>query len=92
MRAWLTGAMTTIVAILGASNLSAQEPPRQGSAVWGYLAGLSTDNRLDILRREARREGGLTIYGAMGIDRFAIVEKTWKEKHPDIKVNFVRQS
>src|SRR5262249_50700386 len=67
-----------------------QEPPRQGPAVWEYLASLPKDKRLDVLAREARREGRFIIYGALGIDRVAYFIKAFNGKYPDVKVDFVR--
>jgi len=48
---------------------TAQTPPREADKVWDYLASVSKDQRLSILEREARREGSVVVYGALGIDR-----------------------
>ncbi len=58
--------------------------------MWQYLAGLPRDQRLAVMEREAKREGGITIYGAVGIDRGQILGKVFNERYPDIKVNYVR--
>jgi iron(III) transport system substrate-binding protein len=55
-----------------------------------FIANLPQDQRLAVLEREAKREGGFTIYGALGIDRAQILNKMFNERYPDIKVNFVR--
>jgi len=67
-------------------------PPTEGPALWSYLASLPRDQRLAVLEREAKREGGFTLYGALGIDRAQMLNKIFNEKYPDIKVNFVRQT
>jgi iron(III) transport system substrate-binding protein len=68
----------------------AQNAPTEGAAVWTYLANLPREQRLAVLEREAKREGGFTIYGALGIDRAQILNKMFNERYPDIKVEFVR--
>ena len=66
------------------------QAPTEGPEVWKYLASLPADQRLGVLEREAKREGGFTIYGALGIDRAQILNKIFNERYPDVKVNFVR--
>ena len=82
----------TLVAIgalfIGTSALG--QAPTEGAAVWQYLASLPADQRLATMEREAKREGGFTIYGALGIDRAQILNKIFNERYPDVKVNFVR--
>jgi iron(III) transport system substrate-binding protein len=68
----------------------AQTPPTEGPAVWTYLASLPKDQRLAVMEREAKREGGFTIYAAIGIDRGQIISRIFNERYPDVKVNFVR--
>ena len=68
----------------------AQPAPTDSAAAMQFIAGLPQDQRLAVLEREARREGGFTIYGALGIDRAQILNKMFNERYPDVKVNFVR--
>ena len=77
------------MAVIAAQALAQNAPP-DGAAVWPFLAGLPKDQRLAALEREAKREGGFTIYGALGIDRAQILNKLFNERYPEVKVNFVR--
>jgi hypothetical protein len=47
----------------------AQEPPKEADKVWEYVNALPKDQRLPLMEREAKREGSLVVYGALGIDR-----------------------
>jgi len=76
--------------VLGLGPAQAQMAPQDGPAVWQFLANLPKDQRLSVLEREAKREGGFTIYGALGIDRAQILNKIFNERYPDVKVDFVR--
>ena len=79
------------IATLAAPSAIAQNPPAaEGPALWTYLAGLPREQRIAVLEREAKREGTLTIYGALGIDRAQILNKIFNERYPEIKVEFVR--
>jgi iron(III) transport system substrate-binding protein len=78
------------LAALFIATLSFAQAPTEGAAVWQYLASLPPDQRLAVMEREAKREGGFTIYGALGIDRAQILNKIFNERYPDVKVNFVR--
>jgi len=69
---------------------AAQTAPPNGPAAMQYLGSLPAEQRLAVLEREAKREGGFTIYGALGIDRAQILDKLFNERYPDVKVNFVR--
>jgi iron(III) transport system substrate-binding protein len=77
-------------AILMVAPALAQVAPAEGPAVWKFLADLPKEQRLAVLEREANREGGFTIYGALGIDRAQILNKIFNERYPGVKVNFVR--
>ena len=77
-------------AILVSAPVLAQVAPADGPAAMQFLASLPQDQRLAVLEREAKREGGFTIYGALGIDRAQILNKMFNERYPDVKVNFVR--
>jgi hypothetical protein len=44
------------------------------------LGSLPPDQRLAVLEREAKREGGFTIYGALGIDRAQILNKLFNDR------------
>jgi len=87
-RLW-TLAMLGAVALI--STLApAQTAPADEAGAMRLLASLPPDQRLAVLEREAKREGGFTIYGALGIDRAQILNKLFNDRYPDIKVNFVR--
>ncbi len=94
----LMQSIRTVLAVLTASVLlaagtlpaAAQEAPRNEAAAWKFLAGLPRDARLPVLEREARREGSLVIYGALGIDRANLFIKSFQDRYPGIKVDFVR--
>ena len=70
--------------LCAATSVIAQGAPPEGPAVWTFLAGLPRDQRLAVLEREAKREGGFTIYGALGIDRAQILDKIFNERYPDV--------
>jgi len=79
------------IMLLATGFATAQNPPAaEGPALWTYLAGLPREQRIAVLEREAKREGTLTIYGALGIDRAQILNKIFNERYPEIKVEFVR--
>ena len=63
----------TLLALVVAASLFgpalAQNAPPGGDAVWPYLAAMQSPQRLDVMIREAKREGQLSIYSAIGIDR-----------------------
>lgn len=67
-----------------------QPAPTDSAAAMKYLATLAPAERIAVMEREAKREGGFTIYGALGIDRAQILNKMFNERYPDVKVNFVR--
>src|ERR1041384_3785523 len=79
-----------LIAALFAVAALAQNAPTEGPPVWTYLASLPPTQRLAVLEREAKREGGFTLYGALGIARAQMLNKIFNERYPDIKVNFVR--
>jgi iron(III) transport system substrate-binding protein len=87
---WLRLCIVAGASFLAVLPAAAQTAPPEGPAVWEYLAGLPREARLATLEREAKREGGFTIYGALGIDRAQILNKLFNERYPDVKVNFVR--
>src|SRR5664279_2669968 len=72
------------------SSANAQPVPQKGDAVWTYLASLKKAERLAVLKTEATREGTLTLYGAIGIDRAQILIGFFNQAYPGIKVEFVR--
>lgn len=76
--------------LLGGGSVFAQDAPQNGPEVWQFLAGLPKGQRLEVMEREAKREGGFTIYGALGIDRAQILTRIFNERYPDVKVDFVR--
>ena len=68
----------------------AQQPLRDTTRVWRSLATLPAAERQGVLEREARREGGLVLYGATGLDRAQFWIGEFNKRYPDIKVDFVR--
>jgi ABC-type Fe3+ transport system substrate-binding protein len=70
----------------------AQTAPRDGAAVWTYLAALPQAERLATLKREAAREGELVIYSAIGLDRASVWLDTFKKENPGIKVEYLRMT
>jgi iron(III) transport system substrate-binding protein len=83
------GAVVAAVALMSVTAANA-DAPKQGPEVWKYLNGLSKAERLAVLEKEANREGGFTVYGAIGIDKFQIFTKLFNNRYPKIKVDFVR--
>jgi iron(III) transport system substrate-binding protein len=84
---WLS---TAGISVGLAAAVSAQDAPTSGAEVFEYLHGLAPAERLEVLEREARREGQLVIYGALGIDVFDQWKAYFAERYPDIPVEFVR--
>ena len=87
---WMRGAAVIVAALSLASVAYAQPAPQEEAAAMQWLARLVPAERLATLEREAKREGEVTIYGALGIDRAQILDKMFNERYPDVKVNFVR--
>jgi iron(III) transport system substrate-binding protein len=79
-----------IFALASSAGSRAQTLPLEGDAVWPYLAGLSKDNRMAVLKREAAREGVVVLYGVLGIDRAQIFINLFRQSHPEVKIDFVR--
>ncbi len=75
---------------LAAPGISYAQAPAAARDAWPYLASLPPAERRRIVEREAAREGSLTIYGALGIDRAQFLTKQFNEKYPGVKVDFVR--
>lgn len=65
-------------------------PPTKGDAIWPYLASLSKEQRLRVIKERATREGNVVIYGTLGIDRAQIFIDLFSKTYPGIKVDFVR--
>jgi iron(III) transport system substrate-binding protein len=76
--------------LIAGSALAQQTPPKSGDAVWTYLNGVPKADRLAIIEREAKREGGFVLYGSTGIDRAEEFLAPFRKKYPDIKAEFVR--
>jgi iron(III) transport system substrate-binding protein len=89
----LRAALAALVA-LGAASVAppvlAQPAPTSGDAAWRYLATLPRDQRLAAVQREAKREGHLTLYGALAIDKANVFLDIFKKQYPDIATDFVR--
>ena len=64
---------------LGATLLSATicwaQAPQGPDQPWKYLAALKPAERKATVEREAKREGALVLYGALGIDRATLYNK-----------------
>jgi iron(III) transport system substrate-binding protein len=69
---------------------AAQPASSDSAAVFTYLAGLDKAQRLAVLKKEGAREGKLTIYGAIAIERGQILLDLFHKQYPDIKADFVR--
>ncbi|MGD9846779.1 MAG: hypothetical protein AB7U47_15470 [Variibacter sp.] len=85
--------MTAAVFMAFAATVPAtaqQQAPREGDAVWAYLKSLPAAERLETIKRESAREGQLTIYGAIAIERAQILLDLFKKDYPDVKAEFVR--
>ena len=85
----LRSVLVAITLLIGAHAVAQNAPPN-GPEAMQFIASLPANQRLAVLEREAKREGGFTIYGALGIDRAQILNKLFNERYPDVKVNFVR--
>ncbi len=70
----------------------AQTAPREGAAVWTYLAGLPRAERLAVLKREAAREGQVVIYSAIGLDRAKVWLDPFSAENPGVKVEYLRMT
>jgi iron(III) transport system substrate-binding protein len=90
MRTQLYGALFCIVAL--AAGAAAHAQPREAAAVWPYLASLPAAQRMEILKREAAREGALVIYSAIGLDRAKVWLDPFTKEHPDVKVEYLRMT
>ncbi len=87
-------AVIAMTAYLGLGGLllnsaSAQAPTDEAAAM-KYLRTLKDDAHRQVLEREAKREGRLVVYGALGVDRAQILTKMFNELYPDVKVDFIR--
>lgn len=91
------GVLTAVItaALFGSATLAdatAQSAaPASGSPeVVPFLNGLDKEERLAVLEREARREGRVVVYGALGIDRANVFIEAFNARYPDVAVDFVR--
>lgn len=91
LRALTAGTVLAVVAGMAPPAFSA-EAPKDAADAWKYLHGLKGQERMAALEREAKREGELVVYGALGIDAFQRWQKLFNDRYPDIKVDFVRLS
>lgn len=65
----VAGASVAVGGPPGLGSATAQEAPRANERIWPYLAQTSPADRKAVLEREARKETGITLYGATGLDR-----------------------
>jgi iron(III) transport system substrate-binding protein len=64
--------------------------PATAPQAWTFLNGLAAQPRMQVLTREAAREGTLTLYGAIAIERAQILIDLFHKSYPKIDVQFVR--
>jgi iron(III) transport system substrate-binding protein len=75
---------------LSTSSQAQQQPPQDSDGAWNYLKTLKPAERLEAIKRESAREGELTIYGAIAIERAQILLDLFKKDYPGVKAEFVR--
>ena len=80
------------IAALLAVVAPAQAQPKEGAAVWSYLATLPAAQRMEVLKREAAREGAVVIYSAVGLDRAKVWLDPFTKENPGIKVDYLRMT
>ena len=82
------------IAVCGVLSIAAQAnaQPKEGAAVWSYLASLPAAQRMEVLKREAVREGNLVIYSAIGLDRAKVWLDPFTKENPGIKVEYLRMT
>jgi len=88
-----TIAITLAGLVLASSASLAQTAtaPKSGTAaVVPYLNGLPAAERLAVMEREAKREGRVVVYGALGTDLADGVLEPFRTKYPEIRLDFVR--
>jgi iron(III) transport system substrate-binding protein len=61
----------------------------QSSNIWSRLNGLAPEELQKVLVAEATKEGKLTWYGSVALDRAEVFIKLFNQKYPGIKVDFV---
>src|ERR1700687_2727825 len=88
----LVGAALVGAGLVFGHAAMAQSAPKDGPAVWPYLATLGADERLATLKREAIREGELVIYSAIGLDRAGVFLDMFKKQYPGIKIEYLRMT
>jgi iron(III) transport system substrate-binding protein len=88
----LLAAALVVAGLAFAREAAAQSPPKDGPAVWSYLAALGKEERLATLKREGAREGELVIYSAIGLDRASVFLDMFKQQHPGIKIEYLRMT
>lgn len=92
-RTWMSSlgcALAGLALCSGLAANAAEAPPSGSTEVWAYLNGLQAPERLKVLEQQAAKEGRLTLYGALGIDRADVLIKFFNARYPGIKVDFVR--
>jgi iron(III) transport system substrate-binding protein len=87
---WKLFRMAALATIAVATQVQAQ--PKEGAAVWSYLASLPAAQRLEVLKREAAREGAVVIYSAIGLDRAKVWLDPFTKENPGIKVEYLRMT
>jgi iron(III) transport system substrate-binding protein len=78
--------------ILLATAAQAPAQPKEGAAVWASLAALPAAQRIEVLKREATREGAVVIYSAIGLDRAKVWLDPFTKEYPGIKVEYLRMT
>src|SRR5205814_2299644 len=69
-----------------------QAQPKEGPEVWSYLASLPPAQRMEVLKREAAREGEVVIYSAIGLDRAKVWLDPFTKENPQVKVEYLRMT
>ena len=87
-RQLLSVAAIALVAFAGPTGAQ----PREAAAAWPYLASLPPAQRLEVLKREAAREGAVVIYSAIGQDRAKVWLDPFMKDNPGIKVEYLRMT
>lgn len=90
-RTRITMAFAGLILVSPAGTSQAADAPKSGTAaVVPYLNSLAPAERLAVLEREAKREGRVVVYGALGTDLADGVLEPFRTKYPEIKLDFVR--
>ena len=82
----------TGAAVLALFAIVAHGQPRDAAAVWPYLEAMPGAQRMEVLKREAAREGAVVIYSAIGLDRAKVWLDPFTKENPGVKVEYLRMT